>query len=62
MIGIGVSPTLDVAHAGAVILLLYEECLVYLPRLSPDTGGERQLGVAWNDVYGGLAIVGQLGG
>ena len=57
-----ISPTLDVAHTGTIILFLDEELLVHLPTLPSDNGGEGELGVAWNDVDGGLTIVGWLGG
>ena len=56
-----ISPTLDVAHTGTIILLLNEELLVHLPSLSSDSSGKRVFGVAWNDVDGGLTIVGRFG-
>lgn len=59
---IGISPALDGAHTSAITLLLDEECLVYLPSLSSDNSGERELGVAWNDVDGRLTIIGRPGG
>ena len=59
---VGIGPTLDVAHTGAVILFLDEEFLVYLPSFPSDNNGEGELGVARNDVDGGLAIAGRFGG
>ena len=62
LVVIGISPTLDVAHTGAIILLLDEERLVYLPSLPSDSSGKRELGVARNDVSSRLTIVGRFGG
>ena len=59
---IGISPTLDVAYTGTIILLVNEECLVHLPRFSSNDSGERELGVARNGVDGGLTIGGLFGG
>jgi hypothetical protein len=59
---VGISPTLDVAHTGTIVQFLDEECLVHLPALSSDAGGERELGVTRDDVDGRLAVVGWFGG
>ena len=61
LIVVGINPTLDIAHTGAVIRFLNKERLVYLPSLTADDGREGEFGVTGDDVYGGLSIVSWFG-